>query len=281
MESERGKELEPTNESSAGNRLALPESSTNAYGRFAMAALGSIPWVGGFIAGGAALHAEREQGRVNENIDTWMKEHERKIAALYETLSSIAQRIDVLGEDAKERIQQESYLELVRKGFRIWDRAETDDKRQLVQHLLTNAAGTSVTDDDTVRLFLDWIDRYHEAHFGIIRAVYQHRGITLRGIWREMGNSGDMPRENSSAADLFRMLIHDLSTGRVIRQERRTNSFGQFLKKPRGSRGPSSNVLKSSFDDTDGHELSELGQEFIHYVLQDAVTRIDGGESAA
>ena len=33
--------------------------------RFLTSALGSIPWVGGFIAASAALHSEYEQGKVN------------------------------------------------------------------------------------------------------------------------------------------------------------------------------------------------------------------------
>ena len=205
-----------------------------------------------------------------------MLEHGEKIQHLYETLTAIANRIDSLGDDAKERIQDEEYLQLVRKGFRIWDKAETADKKGLVQRLLINAAGSNVTEDDVIRLFLDWIDNYHEAHFAIIRAVYKNPGITLLGIWRSMGNLENLPRENSSSSDLFRMLIHDLSTGRVIRQERQTNHLGQFLKKStRGRRPPSTDVMKSSFDDIDRHELSELGQEFVHYVLQDVVTRIE------
>jgi hypothetical protein len=260
-----------------GNQLDLPDSKKGTYARFAMAALGSIPWVGGFIAGTAAYQAEREQGRINENIQTWMNEHEQKIGELYRTLSSIAVRIEGLGDEAKARIQEDDYLDLVRKGFRIWDKTETRDKRELIKRLLTNAAGTTVTDDDVVRLFLDWIDRYHESHFGIIRAVYQNPGISLLGIWRVLGNTGEVPRENSSSADLFRMLIHDLSTGRVIRQEREVNHLGQFLKKSRhGRRAPPSDVMKSSFDDEDRHELTELGQEFVHYVLSESVSRIEG-----
>lgn len=73
------------------------------------------------------------------------------------------------------------------------------------------------------------------------------------------------------------MLIHDLSTGRVIRQEREVNHLGQFMKKSRrGTSGSSSDTMKSSFDDSDRYELSELGQEFVHYVLQDVVSRIGG-----
>ncbi|MEW8525241.1 MAG: hypothetical protein AB2552_19530 [Candidatus Thiodiazotropha endolucinida] len=169
-----------------GKSLELPDSEKGTYTRFAIAALGSVPWVGGMIAGGAALHAEKEQGRINENIELWLKEHENKLAALYRALTSVAQGIDSLGDEAKKRVQEEDYLALVKKGFGVWDRAETEDKRQLVQFLLKNAAGTSVTDDDIVRLFIDWIDKYHEAHFGIIRAIYNNRGISLLGIWREM-----------------------------------------------------------------------------------------------
>lgn len=260
----------------SGNLLDLPDSKKGTYSRFAMAALGSIPWVGGFIAGSASYHAEKEQGRINENIQTWMQEHEQKIQSLYSTLISIAERIDELGDEAKSRIQEDAYLELVKKGFRTWDNAETEDKREHIKRLLTNAAGTSVTEDDIIRLFIDWIDRYHESHLEIIRAVHQNPGISLRGIWEELGNSGELPKENSSSADLFRMLIHDLSTGRVIRQERKTNHLGQFLKKSRkGKRFPSSNVMKSSFDAIDRHELTELGQEFVHYVLSESVSRIE------
>jgi len=258
-----------------GKSLELPENEKGTYARFAIAALGSVPWVGGMIAGSAALHAEKEQGRINENIELWLKEHELKLQALYRALSSVAQGIDLLGEEAKQRVQEDDYLSLVKKGFRVWDNSETDDKKKLIQFLLKNAAGTSVTSDDIVRLFIEWIDRYHEAHFGIIRAIYKNPGISLLGIWREMGNNGDIPRESSSSADLYRMLIHDLSTGRVLRQERETNSLGQFMKKSRrGPRAPASDVMKSSFDNSDRYEPSELGQEFVHYVLQDVVSRI-------
>jgi hypothetical protein len=46
------------------------------YVRLVFAALGSIPWIGGFIAAGAALHAEVEQGRVNELSKRWLDEHQ-------------------------------------------------------------------------------------------------------------------------------------------------------------------------------------------------------------
>ena len=53
-----------------------------------------------------------------------------------------------------------------------------------------------------------------------MRAVYKSRGITRLGIWRQLSEETTPPKENSSEADLFRMLVGDLSTGRIIRQER-------------------------------------------------------------
>jgi hypothetical protein len=46
--------------------------------RFLMAALGSIPWVGGFIAGAAAWSAETDQQRINELQQDWLEEHRQK-----------------------------------------------------------------------------------------------------------------------------------------------------------------------------------------------------------
>jgi len=247
------------------------------YVRFAFAALGSIPWIGGVFAASAALNAEQHQGKVNGTLFRWMEEHKDKIRELEEALTTMAMRIDGFGDEAIERIQQEDYLTLVRKGFKVWDRSEKKEKRGYVQKLLVNASGTKIAEDDIIRLFLDWIDKYHEAHFSIIRAVYNSRGITRLGIWLKIGGDRILPQENSSQADLFRMLIHDLTTGRVIRQEREVNSSGQFLKKPTGGRrAPASEIMKSSFEDEEAYELSELGQEFVHYVLQDAVSRIEG-----
>lgn len=249
--------------------------SKGAYGRFALAALGSIPWVGGLIAASAALQGDRAQGKVNQALEQWLTEHEARIRELFEGLQAVAKRVDSFGAEAQARMQDESYLTVVRKGFRVWDKCETKSKRNYVLLLLTNAAGTNLVEDDIVRLFLDWIDRYHDAHFGIIRAVFKNPGITRLGIWRTMGRDGTLPAENSSDADLFRMLIHDLSTGRVIRQERDFDGIGWLKKSMRGRhKAPPSPYTKSSFDNEEPYELTELGKEFVRYVLQEAVTRL-------
>ena len=83
----------------------------------------------------------------------------------------------------------------------------------------------------------------------------------------------------SREADLFRLLIYDLSTGRVIRQDRATTAGGEFLRE-RATRGrrPASPTVESSFEDTKPYVLSGLGSQFVHYTMNDVVRRIGGGE---
>lgn len=59
------------------------------------------------------------------------------------TLSSVLSRLESFGENLQERIQSEEYLALVRQGFRSWDRAETEEKREFIRKLLENAGGTN------------------------------------------------------------------------------------------------------------------------------------------
>tara|TARA_R110002096_G_scaffold427166_1_gene637672 strand:- start:208 stop:1194 length:987 start_codon:yes stop_codon:yes gene_type:complete len=257
-------------------QLDILGAEQGTFGRVILAAFSAVPW----IAMMAALSAEAAQGKVNKVFQATLNEHKGKLDELQAGLTEMGRRIDSFGPDAQARIQDESYLEVVRKGFRVWDRCSTKDKRDRVFALLTNAASTSVVEDDIVRLFLDWIDRYHDAHFGIIREVSKSRGLTRLDIWRQMGGADQLPKENSSEADLFRMLIDDLSRGRVIRQEREYNAHhDRFVKPPpkkRAPKGQADPFYESTWEGTKPYELSELGKDFVHYVLQEAVTRLDG-----
>lgn len=194
------------------------------------------------------------------------------------SLNDIAGRFDNLGEQIDERIQSEEYLDVVKKAFRTWDHADTDEKRRLVGNLVANAAGTQLSSDDVLRLFIDWLDTYHEAHFAVIREIYKNPGVTRYDIWMTL--RGEMMREDSADADLYKMLIRDLSMGGVIRQARDTTEDGQFLKKPRHQhRRPTSSTMESAFEDTKPYVLTELGKQFVHYTMTEIVPRVGGGES--
>ena len=85
-----------------------------------------------------------------------------------------------------------------------------------------------------------------------------------------------MPRDDSAEADLFRLLISDLSIGRVIRQPRETDWQGRFKRKPRARR-TTVGTLESAFEDTKQYVLTELGSQFVHYTMNELVQRLDDG----
>ncbi|MFA8361337.1 hypothetical protein ACEPT7_26035 [Burkholderia ubonensis] len=187
-----------------------PSTKRRILEKFALAALGSIPWVGGYIS----------------------------------ALASV--------------------------------KADTEEKRRYVANLVTNAAGTRLCSDDVIRLFIDWLDTYHESHLAVIREIYTNPGSTRFDIWSAI--YGDLVREDSAEADLYKLLIRDLSTGGVIRQARDTNADGQFLRKQTACRqaGPANATVESAFEGSKQYVLTELGKQFVHYSMNEVVQRVSG-----
>ena len=269
--------LEPSQEALVQR---LSEGNNRKYVRFLVAALGSIPWIGGFIAASASLSAEREQQGINDLQQVWLREHKQKIAELRDALSDIFQRLDNFGDQIQERIESPEYLALVRKAFRSWDEADTQEKKLMFKRLIMNAGAIQLCDDDLIRLFLHWVELYHETHFVVVRAIYRGHRITRGQLWNAIKGK-PKPREDSYEADLFKYLIRDLSTGGVIRQERQTDVHGNFVKKEsQAHRQPAGNVMKSAFDDTESYVLTDLGAKFVHYVMEDVAPQLDSGASA-
>lgn len=193
---------------------------------------------------------------------------------LQRELGEILDRFENFGERIDERIQSDEYLDIVRKSFRVWDKADTDEKRSYLVNLVANSGGTTLSSDDVVRLFIDWLETYHESHFAVITQIYKREGVTRKEIWENI--YGEFPREDSAEADLYRMLIRELSIGGVIRQTRQVTAAGQFVrfKKPRVARGQN-RTMESAFEGTKGYELTELGKQFVHYALTEETPRIN------
>jgi hypothetical protein len=258
----------------------LSKGKYRKYKRFVMAALGSIPWIGSYLSilgAVAGLSAEFDQEKVNELLKLWLEEHQPKLEELKKTLGDITFRLNGLGEEIQERLESPEYLSLVRIAFRSWDEAETSEKREYVKRLISNAGATKLCPDDLVRLFISWIDIYHESHFLVIKEIFKNPGITRGRIWDNINNNSPRPLDNSSQAGLFSYLIRQLSVGGVIHQEKETNYAGQYLRSERThyNKGSSSSVMESPFEDTKPYVLTELGKEFIHYVLNDVVQRVE------
>ncbi len=278
MSEPRGNFADPDDAIIENLRAELEQAEPSKRGRilekFFLAALSVIPWVGGVLSVAEAYRAEEGAVRLNKLRTQWLEEHQRKIGMLGATLYEIGTRLSNLGDEIDERLQSEEYLALVKKAFRVWDESDTEEKRRLLSNVLTNAAGTKLCSDDVIRIFLDWIRTYNEVHFAVMREVYKNPGSTRYDIWISL--YGEItPREDSSAADLFRYLIRELNTGGVIRQPRETNAMGQFMRKrPQRRQGSAPSTMESTFEDTKPYVLTELGKEFVHYTMNEVVTRI-------
>jgi len=238
----------------------------------ALAALSVIPWVGGVMSAIASTKSAMDQAEVDNLQKQWLEEHARKIQELSATLEEMVNRLFEFGDETKKRLESEEFLGLVRCAFRQWDQSDSQEKKRLIVNLLTNAGATKITSDDVVRLFLDWIDLYHEIHFAVIREVNKRPGITRREIWQNI--HGAFPREDSAEADLFKLLMRDLSAGGVIRQHRETDYAGNFIAKKKSKPIPGGKPLTSAFDDEDGYELTALGRQFVHYTMNEVVPRV-------
>jgi hypothetical protein len=193
-----------------------------------------------------------------------------------ETIVEIMARLDLNDERIAERVESKEYQSILKKTFREWAGAESEDKRLLIRNILANAAASTMTSDDVIRMFVDWVRTFSVLHFKVVGAIYNSAGITRRLIWEKIGKTP--VREDSADADLFKLLVRDLTTGGIIRQHRETDYAGRFLNKmptkPQAASFSGTKVAKSAFDDGETYELTELGEQFVHYAMTDLPPRI-------
>lgn len=244
-------------------------------------AAGAIPCAGGVLSATAAAWSEHEQDQVNKFLTYRQLLHEKELSEQLKTIHEIVQRLDKIDLDSSERIQSTKFQSLVEKCFRNWSNINSEKKREYVRNILVNAATTDISSDDVIRLFIDWIGLYSELHFQVISCIYQHQnGINLGQIWQRIGK--EIVREDSAEADLYKLLIRDLSTGGIIRQFRRTDYSGNFIKE--SSSKSSKNLarkMKSAFAESEKYVLTGLGQQFVHYAMSDIITKIEYQQEAS
>jgi hypothetical protein len=189
---------------------------------------GAVPFAGGLLSAIAGAWSEGEQQKLNRFIKHWMQMVADEIREQEQTIVEIMARLNLNDEQVAERVESKEYQSLLKKTFREWAGAESEDKRVLIRNILANAAASSMTSDDVIRMFVDWVRTFSVLHFKVIGAIYNSAGITGRGIWEKIGKAP--VREDSADADLFKLLVRDLSTGGIIRQHRETDYTGRYLK---------------------------------------------------
>src|SRR5581483_10922837 len=64
--------------------------------KFVLAALGSIPWVGGFLSAAASYKAEELSIRQDSLQTQWLEEHHLKLQKLKETIEGMQRRFGAL-----------------------------------------------------------------------------------------------------------------------------------------------------------------------------------------
>jgi hypothetical protein len=105
-----------------------PGPRKRAFHAFVLAALGSIPWVGGFLSAVATFKFDESEVKGDSLRTQWLEEHHKKLLVLRTTLEGITEQFERLGETIDERLESEEYLTVVRRAFRAWDQADTEDK---------------------------------------------------------------------------------------------------------------------------------------------------------
>lgn len=75
-----------------------PSRKRRVIEKFVLAALGSIPWVGGFLSAAASYKAEEGSIKQDSLQTQWLEEHHEKILKLKSTLEEIQHRFDSLGK---------------------------------------------------------------------------------------------------------------------------------------------------------------------------------------
>ena len=270
--------MESVNKNMSEKKEKIPkESKASKTARGGLQIAGSAPFVGGIFSAIAGAWSEHQQEKVNNFFKQWIGMLEDELKEKEQTVLEIMLRIDMQDEKIAKRVDSDEYKSLLKKTFREWAGVESEDKRVLIKNILANAASSEMTSDEVIRLFIDWLKKYSELHFKVIAIIYknQSQGISRGNIWDELGK--ERFAENSSDADLFKLLISDLNIGRVIRQYREVDYDGNFIPKtpqrrPKGS-GPKPPV--SAFDDEELYVLTGLGQEFVHYAMTDLPIKLE------
>jgi hypothetical protein len=240
---------------------------------------GAIPVVGGLLSAAVAAYSEAEQAKVNNLFSQWIQMLKDELREKEATIAEIIARVDMKDEETLKRVESPEYQSILKKSFRKWASIDSNSKRLKIRNILANAAASRIVTDDVVRLFIDWLDAYSDFHFEVIGEIYRSPNISRGRIWNNLGKP--RVREDSADADLYKLLIRDLSTGGVIRQHRETDYHGNYQKKRAPETKSRTTAMKSAFDLEEAYELTDLGSQFVHYAMNELTAKIEFHDSTA
>lgn len=252
---------------------SINPSTATSISKVALSALGGIPIAGSILGATGTAWSEIENNKFQKLLKQWLLMQEEEINCIGQTLEDVMSRIDNSDEIIRERVESKEYLSLVKKCIHDWNATGNQEKRKLIRNLLVNATSESqFCGDDILKMFIRWIDTYSELHFRIIREIHNAPGITRYEMWEKI--YGETVRDDSAEADLFKLIVHELTTGYIIRQFREKDAYGNFLKNQVQNKS-NSRTLISAFDDEKEYHLTELGRWFIYYTMNEVVAKLE------
>src|SRR5690349_21248829 len=90
---------------------------------------GLVPFAGGLFSAAAGAWSDHEQEKVNNFFRHWMKMLEDEIREKERTILEIMARLDIHDEKIAKRLESKEYQSLLKKTFREWAGAESEEKR--------------------------------------------------------------------------------------------------------------------------------------------------------
>lgn len=237
---------------------------------------GSIAFIAGiggaFVQAGMSIQNDESQHATNKLHSACIKEVADTLAELQGTIGQILVSIAASDEEFAARVEDPNYVQLVRKAFTGWSRGQSSEKREIIRRLLSRAADAQNPDYPVFNLFFDWVSRYNELHFRLIRSLKEQGKATKLQIWEGMG--GQRVKDDSAEADVFGCLFNDLNLGHIVRKAGgRDAATGRKLRASRAPRS-SSPLLKSVLDNTTPQELTAVGELFIHYAMEELIDKL-------
>jgi hypothetical protein len=122
------------------------------------AAGGAMPLVGGALSAAAGFWSESEQDKVNAFLEQWLRMVQDELKEKAQTVLEIMARLDMNDEKIAERVASPEYQSLLRKAFRDWAGAESEQKRVFIRNILT--FDKSLTSDDVVPFFSQRMQKF-------------------------------------------------------------------------------------------------------------------------
>ena len=106
---------------------------------------GVVPFAGGLFSAAASTWSEHEQKKVNDFFKHWLEMLKDEIKEKEKTILEIMARVDMHDEEIGKRMESPEYQSLLKKTFREWSGAESEQKRVYIRNILANAAASNYT----------------------------------------------------------------------------------------------------------------------------------------